>query len=92
MTFQAYLDNILAKTGKTPEDFRQAAGPAGLLGPGVKAGPLVAWLKADHGLGHGHAMAIFAVFKQRGWIEPDARAAKAPGARAPRRPATKDGP
>ena len=34
MSFQAYLDNIQAKTGKSPED-----------------------------LGHGHCMAIWALFK-----------------------------
>lgn len=29
MSFQAYLDNIKAKTGKTPEDFKKAAEKAG---------------------------------------------------------------
>ena len=29
MTFQAYIDNIRAKTGKTPEDFRDLARKAG---------------------------------------------------------------
>jgi hypothetical protein len=58
MTFQAYLDNIKAKTGKDPEDFRVLAADKGLLAPGVKAGEIVAWLKADFALGHGHAMAI----------------------------------
>jgi hypothetical protein len=32
----------------------------GKLKAGVKAGAVVAWLKADFGLGHGHAMAIVA--------------------------------
>ena len=63
MTFQAYIDNIKAKTGKTPEDFRKLAEKEGLLKPGVKAGAIVAWLKQDFGLGHGHAMAIYATFK-----------------------------
>jgi hypothetical protein len=63
MTFQAYVDNIKTKTGKTPEDFRKIAGKKGLLKPGVKAGEIVAWLKKDFGLGHGHAMAIYATFK-----------------------------
>ena len=35
----------------------------GLLRPGVKAGEIVAWLKKDFDLGHGHAMAIYAVLK-----------------------------
>jgi hypothetical protein len=63
MTFQAYLDNIKAKTGKTPEDFEKLAKKKGLLEPGVKAGQIVAWLKEDFELGHGHAMAIYAVLK-----------------------------
>jgi hypothetical protein len=60
MSFQAYIDNIKQKTGKTPEDFKQLAEEKGLLKPGVKAGEIVAWLKEDFGLGHGHAMAIYA--------------------------------
>ena len=62
MSFQAYLDNIKAKTGKTPEDFKKIAEKKGLLEPGVKAGEIVKWLKEDFDLGHGHAMAIYAVF------------------------------
>lgn len=77
MTFQAYLDNIQAKTGKTPADFSEAAKKAGVLVPGVKAGQIVAWLKADYGLGHGHAMAIFAVFKNEGWLEAAGKTSKA---------------
>lgn len=67
MTFQAYLDNIEKKTGKTPRDFHAAAGKKGLLGPDLTASRLVAWLKADYGLGHGHAMAIWHAFKMKGW-------------------------
>ena len=33
------------------------------LKPGVNAGAVVAWLKADCALGHGHAMAIVALLK-----------------------------
>jgi Domain of unknown function (DUF4287) len=58
MTFQAYLDSIKEKTGKTPEDFRVLAEQKGLLKDGVKAGPVIAWLQEDFGLGRGHAMAI----------------------------------
>jgi hypothetical protein len=65
MSFQAYIDNIKAKTGKTPEEFKKLAKKQGLLQPGVKAGAIVAWLKRDFGLGHGHAMAIYAAFKGR---------------------------
>lgn len=68
MTFQAYLDNIETKTGKTPDDFRRLAETKGFtengaLRTGVKAGAIVAWLKEDFDLGHGHAMAIFALLK-----------------------------
>jgi hypothetical protein len=54
MTYKAYLDNIKAKTGKTPEEFRKLAQEKGL----VKYGELLKWLKTDCGLGHGHANAI----------------------------------
>jgi len=55
--FQAYLDNIKAKTGKTPADFRALAKEKGL----TKASEVVAWLKRDFGLGYGHAGAIWLV-------------------------------
>ena len=63
MSFQAYIDNIKKKTGKTPEDFKKLAEKKGLLKPGVKPMEVVNWLKKDFDLGHGHAMAIYAVFK-----------------------------
>lgn len=63
MTLKAYLDNIRAKTGKTPEEFRVLAEKKGLLQPGVKTGQIVTWLKEDLGLGHGHAMAIVLTLK-----------------------------
>ena len=63
MSFQAYLDNIKTKTGKTPEQFKKLAEKKGLLEPAVKAGAIVAWLKEDFDLGYGHAMAIYAWFK-----------------------------
>lgn len=68
MTFQAYLDTIQAKTGKSPDDLRQLAAQKGftkdgVLAPGVKAGAIVDWLKADFALGQGHAMAVFALLK-----------------------------
>lgn len=68
MSFQAYLDNIKTKTGKSPEDFKKLAEKKGFLKNGklnasVKAGEIVDWLKKDFKLGHGHAMAIYALFK-----------------------------
>jgi len=64
MSFQAYLDTVKEKTGKSPEQFRALAKKKGLLHPQVKAGDVLAWLKADFGLGHGHAMALYATFKR----------------------------
>lgn len=68
MSFQAYLDNIQAKTGKTPDDFKTMAEQKGFTQNGqlksnVKAGEVVMWLKDDFALGHGHAMAIYALLK-----------------------------
>jgi hypothetical protein len=63
MSFQAYLDNIETKTGKTPNDFIVMAKEKGYDDPATKAGTIVAWLKEDFGLGHGHAMAIVHVIK-----------------------------
>ena len=68
MTFQAYLDNIQAKTGLAPAEFLQLAREKGFAGdagtaPGVKAAQITDWLKTDYGLGHGHAIAIVALIK-----------------------------
>jgi hypothetical protein len=54
MSFQAYLDNIQKKTSKTADDFKAMAAEKGL----VKTAEIMAWLKSDFELGHGHAMAI----------------------------------
>ena len=68
MSFQAYIDNIHAKTGKTPNDFKILAENKGFLQNGeiiktVKATEITNWLKEEFDLGHGHAMAIYATFK-----------------------------
>jgi hypothetical protein len=62
MSFQAYLDNVKAKTGKTPEDFAKLASQKGL----DKHGDIVKWLKSEFLLGHGHATAIAAVVMKKG--------------------------
>jgi len=54
MTYKAYIDNICAKTGKRPEDYRKMAREKGL----TKYADPLKWLKTDCGLGHGHANAI----------------------------------
>jgi len=63
MTFQAYLDNIEDKTGLTPREFIALAHERGLDEAPTKAGAIVDWLKADFGLGRGHAMALVHVIK-----------------------------
>jgi hypothetical protein len=70
MSFQAYLDNIRAKTGKTPEQIKALATQAGVFKADMKATALVAWLKKEFALGHGHSMALWAVFKDKGWVNP----------------------
>ena len=78
MTFQAYLDNIQQRTGKTPEDFHALAKQQDLLGPQLTATRLVKWLADEFGLGHGHAMAIWAVFKSKGWATGLSKQGKTP--------------
>jgi hypothetical protein len=63
MSFQAYLDNIEEKTGKTPRQFIELAQQKGLADPATKAGAIIEWLKADYDLGRGHAMALVHVIK-----------------------------
>jgi len=62
MSFQAYLDNIEKKTGKTPSEFIALAKNKG-FSAGSKASDIVAWLKDEYGLGHGHAMALVYIIK-----------------------------
>ncbi|MBN9283735.1 MULTISPECIES: DUF4287 domain-containing protein [unclassified Flavobacterium] len=68
MAFQAYLDNIRAKTGKTTADFQAIAEEKGFTENGqikkeIKATQITDWLKDEYGLGHGHAMAVYAFLK-----------------------------
>jgi hypothetical protein len=54
MSFQAYLDNIEEKTGKTPNEFIAEAKKKNLSAHK----DIIAWLKEDYGLGLGHARAL----------------------------------
>jgi hypothetical protein len=59
---------MIRKTGKTPADFKKIAITRGLfekgkMKPTVKAGEVIAWLKKDFGLGHGHSLAIYHALK-----------------------------
>ncbi len=62
MSFQAYLDNIESKTGKTPIEFIELAKSKGFT-ENTKSGEIASWLKQDFDLGHGHAMALVHVIK-----------------------------
>jgi hypothetical protein len=68
MTFEAYISNIQAKTGKGPKDFFDEAVRQRVLRPDTKTMEFVNWLKASSGLGHGHAMAVWEAFRRNGWI------------------------
>jgi hypothetical protein len=70
MSFQAYLDAVQKKTGKTPEQLKVLASRAGVYSPEMKATALVDWLAHEFGLGRGHAMAVWTVFKEKGWVAP----------------------
>ncbi|MBC7472290.1 MAG: DUF4287 domain-containing protein [candidate division SR1 bacterium] len=70
MSFQAYIDNIKTKTGKTPEDFRLLAEQKGFVMNGkipksLKVTQIVNWLKEEFELGHGHVMAIIPTLKHK---------------------------
>jgi hypothetical protein len=62
MSFQAYLDAVKAKTGKSPAEFAKLAAQKDL----TRHGEIVGWLKADYELGHGHATAIAGVILKSG--------------------------
>ena len=54
MSFQAYLDNVEEKTGKTPNDFIAEAKKKNI----TEFKDILAWLKKDYALGTGHARAV----------------------------------
>lgn len=62
MSFQAYLDNIETKTGKTPQELIDLAHVKG-YGKDTKSGEIIDWLKKDFDLGRGYAMVLVAVIK-----------------------------
>ena len=59
MSFQAYLDAVEKKTGKTPNDFIAEAKRKKL----TEFKDIIAWLKKDYELGTGHARAIAYVIR-----------------------------
>jgi len=68
MSFQAYLDNIEEKTGKTPQQFIDEAIEKD-FDKDTKAGEILAWLKDEYELGRGHGMALIHVIKNGAKID-----------------------
>jgi Domain of unknown function (DUF4287) len=62
MSFQAYLDAIEQKTGRTPRELVDLAHERG-YDENTKAGEIVDWRTHDFDLGRGHAMALVHVIK-----------------------------
>ena len=62
MSYQAYLDAIEEKTGRTPAQLLEEAAGRG-FGPTTKAAEVLAWLADDYGVGRGYAMALYGVLK-----------------------------
>lgn len=62
MSFQAYLDALESKTGKTPAEFVELAHGRG-FGADTKAGEVLTWLKDEYDVGRGHGMALVHVLK-----------------------------
>ncbi len=69
MSFQAYLDAIEVRTGLTSRQLVEQAKERGLYGPGTEAGEIVTWLKEEHDLGRGHAMALVHVIRNGATID-----------------------
>jgi Domain of unknown function (DUF4287) len=62
MSYQAYLDAIERKTGRTPAELLEEAREQG-FGATTRAADFTAWMADTHGVGRGHAMALYGVLK-----------------------------
>lgn len=62
MSFQAYLDAAEEETGRTPQEIVDLAHAEG-FGAADKSGVILAWLKSEFDLRHGHGMALVHVIK-----------------------------
>lgn len=62
MSYQAYLDAVEKKTGRTPAELLAEAAERGFT-PTTRAADVVAWLHDDYDVGRGHAMAFYGVLK-----------------------------
>ena len=75
MTFQAYLDAVKVKTGHSPDGLKKLMEKAGIYKSDMTATRLCDWLAAEYKLGRGHSMAVWAVFKSKGWVQAPAKKA-----------------
>ncbi len=62
MSFQAYLDNVEAKTGKTPAQLVEEAHERG-FDSATNSADIVAWMKDQYDVGRGQAMALAHVIR-----------------------------
>lgn len=62
MSFQAYLDALERRTGRTPAELLEEAAARG-YGPATKAAVVLEWLATDYGVGRGHGMAFVHLLK-----------------------------
>ncbi|MVA77765.1 DUF4287 domain-containing protein [Auraticoccus sp. F435] len=62
MSFQAYLDAVETKTGRTPRQILDLAAERGFTADS-RAGEVLEWLKSEFGLGRGHGMALVHVLR-----------------------------
>jgi len=69
MSLQVYLDNIERMTGLTPRQLIDLAREQGFDQPGVRTLDIVEWLRAEHGLGRGHAMTMTNVIRSAASID-----------------------
>jgi hypothetical protein len=68
MTYKAYMQNIEAKTGKSPDDFWELANKMGFIREGkiiATHSQLLKWLKSEVALGHVHANFIIMYLRLR---------------------------
>ena len=67
-TFRAYIENIQAKSGMTPDQFWGLANKKGFVKDGkvvAKYAEMLKWLKSDIGLGHVHASFMITYLRLR---------------------------
>jgi|HubBroStandDraft_6_1064221.scaffolds.fasta_scaffold2839214_2 Domain of unknown function (DUF4287) len=81
ISYQAYIDSIRAKTGKSPDDFRALAEKNGVLQTGVKDGAAF-----EEDFGHGHAMAVYGTMKSENTLRVTARSTRSRRCSGGRRP------